>query len=144
MSERHKYQVSCPRIESVQPLNLLLVHQGDKEIGDAERQSSAEVRWRNADDGKRMLVHPNRAAHHPAVILKMGVPIRVTEHEIWCAVRAMLIGAVKETAKIRSNAQHVEVIPGDEIGPGEAWVFTGIQSYLIDSKACQAIEAAVA
>ena len=51
-----------------------------------------------------MLVQLNNAAHHAAIILKMAVPIRVGEHDIWSAVGAMLIGSVEETAKIRLNA----------------------------------------
>ena len=76
-----------------------------------------EIRRRYTDDRERMLVQLNGAAHHAAIILKMAVPIRVAEHDIRSAVRAMLIGAVEETAKIRLNAQYVEVVPARFIDP---------------------------
>ena len=50
-----------------------------------------------------MLVQLNHTAHHAAIVLKMAVPICVAEHDIRSAVRAMLIGGVEETAKIRLN-----------------------------------------
>jgi hypothetical protein len=51
-----------------------------------------------------MLVELNNTAHHVAIVLKTGVPIRVAEHDIRSAVGAMLIGCVEEPAKIRLNA----------------------------------------
>src|SRR5438876_836975 len=91
-----------------------------------------------------MLVQPNNAAHDATVFLKMGLPIRVTEHDVRRAVGATLIRCVEETAKIRMNAQYVEVVPGHGIGPSAGWIFACVQSYLIDGKACQTVEAAVA
>ena len=59
-----------------------------------------ELRWRYSDDGKRMLVHLNDTPHHATIVLKVGVPKRVTEHDIRSAVRAMLIRGIEEMAKI--------------------------------------------
>ena len=42
--------------------------------------------------------------HYAAVVLKMAVPIGPGEHDIRCAVGAMFIGVMEETAKIRPNA----------------------------------------
>ncbi len=53
---------------------------------------------------KGCLLSLNNTAHHAAIIPEMAVPICVAEHDIRSAVRAMLIGAVEETAKIRLNA----------------------------------------
>ncbi len=50
-----------------------------------------------------MLVQPNNTAHHASIVLETAVPIRVAEHEIRGAVAAVLIGTVKETARIRLN-----------------------------------------
>ena len=62
-------------------------------------------RRRYTEDGERMLVQLDHAAHHAAIILKMAVPIRVAEDDIRSTVGAVLIGGVKEAAKIRLNAQ---------------------------------------
>ena len=69
-----------------------------------------------------MLVHLHNTAHHAAIILKMGVPIRVGEHDIGSAVRAMLVGGVEETAEIRLNAQGVEVVPAGFVDPDAGWI----------------------
>ena len=74
-----------------------------------------------------MLVQLNHAAHHAAIVLKMAVPICVAEHDIRSAVRAVLIRAVKETAKIRLNAQRVEVVPAHLIEPGRGRIVAGVQ-----------------
>ena len=80
------------------------------------------------DDCKRMLIDLNFAAHHSTVILKTSVPIRVTEHDVRCAVRAMLVRGLEETAKIRLHAQHVEEIPAGFVQPGAGGILAGIQA----------------
>jgi hypothetical protein len=47
--------------------------------------------WRYPDDGVRMLVQLNDAADHPAIIVKIAVPIRVGEDNIRSAARTMLV-----------------------------------------------------
>jgi len=51
-----------------------------------------------------MLVQVDDTAHDARIISKMSMPIRVGEHGIRSAVRAVLIGGVEETAKIRLKA----------------------------------------
>ena len=67
-----------------------------------------------------MLVHLDNTAHHAAIVLKMAVPIGITDHQIRSAVGAMLIGGVEEAAKIRLNAHCVEVVPRHFVAPGLA------------------------
>ena len=74
-----------------------------------------------------MPVEPNNAAHHAAIVLKMAVPICVGEHDIGCAVWAMLIGIVEESAKVRLNAQYVEVVSAGFVLPDIGWIFARIQ-----------------
>jgi hypothetical protein len=82
---------------------MFLVNDRHPEIGKDERQSPTEFLRRYAQDGERMLVQLDRAAHYAAVILKMAVPIGVSEHDIRSAVRAALVRCVNETAEIRLN-----------------------------------------
>src|SRR5215475_7335986 len=74
----------------------------------------------------------------------MILPILVAEHYIRSAVGAMLIGWVKETAKIGLNACCVEVVPGHFIDPGGGRSIAGVQPYFKDGISRQALKAAVA
>src|ERR1019366_5073943 len=91
---------------------------------------------------KRMLVHLNDTAHHATIVLKMAVPVRVGEHDIGSAVRAMLVEAVEEAAEIRLNAQRVEVVSGHFIAPDLGRAFARIQPYRGGVKSCQTVKAA--
>ena len=91
-----------------------------------------------------MLVQLNDTAHHATIILKMGVPIRVGEHDIRSAVRAMLIRGVEETAKIRLNAQYVEIVSADVIEPSAGRIVARVERRRPDGESCESIKAAVA
>src|SRR6266849_3906763 len=100
MSHYIKNRTLPARIQIIRPLHLLLVDHRHKEIRREKQQGPVELRRRHAEDGKRMLVDLNCAAHNATIILKMYMPVRVAEHNVRSAVRAMLIGAMEETAKI--------------------------------------------
>jgi len=54
-------------------------------------------RWRRyAEDREQMLDEPDNAAHHGAIVLKTGMPVRVGEHNIGSAAGPMLIGSMEE------------------------------------------------
>src|SRR5215469_16571546 len=55
------------------------------------------------------------------------LPICVGEHDIGRAVWAMLIGIVEESAKVRLNAQYVEVVSAGFVLPDIGWIFARIQ-----------------
>src|SRR5216683_2482817 len=103
-----------------------------------------ESRRRDTHYRERMLVELNRATHNLAVILKMGVPIRVGQHHVRCAVRAVLVGAVKKTAKVWLNSQCIEVVSTHLIDPCSGWISAGVQPGLSRRGSCQIFEAAVA
>jgi hypothetical protein len=50
-----------------------------------------------------MFIDLNDATDHAAIILKVAVPICVTDDEIGSAVGAVLIGNVEKSAEIRPN-----------------------------------------
>src|ERR1035438_6100718 len=87
-----------------------MVHDGHEDIRSEKQDGPLEPWRRHAKDGEWMPVEPNNAAHHAAIVLKMALPICVGEHDIGRAVWAMLIGIVEESAKVRLNAQCVEVV----------------------------------
>ena len=91
-----------------------------------------------------MPVEPNNAAHHGAIVLKMVVPICVGEHDIRRAVLAVLIGSVEETAKVRLNAQCVEVVSARFVFPDIGWILARVQPCLRDSPRSHIVEAAIA
>ena len=103
-----------------------------------------ELRRGYTDDREGMLVELNCTSHYAAIILKTGVPIPIAEHDIWSTVGAMLIGGVEDAAKLRLNAQYVEVVAAHFIEPGARWIFARVQSCLTAVTRCQAIEGMVA
>src|SRR5208282_3026456 len=111
MSQNLKYP-ACPASVQVGPTcQLLLIHKRHEEIGREKQEGPVELWRRHAKDREWMLVQPDFAPHCAGIILKMAVPIRVREHNIRCAVQAMLVRRVHEPAKIRLNTQHIKVIP---------------------------------
>ena len=104
-----------------------MVHDGHEDIRSEKQDGPLEPWRRHAKDGEWMPVEPNNAAHHAAIVLKMAVPICVGEHDIGRAVWAMLIGIVEESAKVRLNAQYVEVVSAGFVLPDIGWIFARIQ-----------------
>src|SRR6266566_4138950 len=103
-----------------------------------------ELRRGYTHDGEGMLIELNRSSHYARIILKTGVPIPIAEHDIWSTVGTMLIGGVEDAAKVRLNAQYVEVVAAHFIEPDSGWIFAGVQPRLTAVTRCQAIEAVVA
>src|SRR6516164_5622115 len=121
-----------------------MVHDGHEDIRSKKQDGPLEPWRRHAKDGEWMPVEPNNAAHHAAIVLKMAVPICVGEHDIGRAVWAMLIGIVEESAKVRLNAQYVEVVSAGFVLPDIGWIFARIQPRLTDSKNSHIVEASIA
>ena len=110
MSEYFKNPASITAIVWIASAHFFLIDNRQEEIGRDEKQGSLEPGWRYADDCVWMLVDLNGAAHCGSITLETGVPIRVCEHDVGHAVRPVLIGGMEESAEIRMNAQHVEVV----------------------------------
>src|ERR1700677_3571566 len=121
-----------------------MVHDGHEDIRSEKQNCPLEPRRRHAKNGDWMLVEPNNAAHHSAIILKMAVPISVGEHDIGRAVWAMLIGSVEETAKVRLHAPYVEVVPAGFVLPDTRWIFARVQPCLRDGPGSHIVEGAIA
>src|SRR5215469_256786 len=121
-----------------------MVHHGHEDIR-SEKQYGPLESWRcHAKDGEWMLVEPNNAAHHGAIVLKVVVPICVGEHDIGRAVWPVLIGSVEETANIRLNAQYVEVVSAGFVLPDIGWIFARVQPCLRDGPSSYIVEASIA
>src|SRR6266700_413045 len=75
-----------------------------------------------------MFVQLNRAPDHRWIAAEMTAPICIAEDDVWTAVGAVLIGGVKETAKVRLETQGVEVVSTGFIDPYLGWVATCVQS----------------
>src|SRR6201998_976712 len=121
-----------------------MVHDGHEDIRSEKQDGPLEPWRRHAKDGEWMPVEPNNAAHHGAIIPKMAVPICVGEHDIRRAVWAVLIGSVEETAKVRLNAQCVEVVSAGFVFPDIGWIFARVQPSLRDGPSSHIVEAAIA
>src|SRR5262245_57331162 len=103
MPQREIDPRSSARIQDVPPLHLLYVHHRHIEFRKTEHKSPVEPGRGYTEDGKRMLVELNDAAHNATIILKPGVPTVVAEDDIRSAVRAVFVGAVGEAAEVRLN-----------------------------------------
>src|SRR5579859_3315150 len=114
-------------VESTETLDLLLVHQRHPQSRRKKYFCAAEVWSGNAGHGKGMLVQLNRAPYHRWIAMEMTAPIGITEYDVRTAVGALLIGSVKETAKVRLKAESVEVISTRFIDPYLGWVAIGVQ-----------------
>ena len=133
----------CPRL-SQKTRPILLVDHRHKEVGIEEQQCPVELGRRDAQDGVRMLVHLDDAAHHAAIVLKMTVPIGVGQHQVRCAVRAMLVGDVEEAAEIWLNLHRIEVVPSHLVAPDLGWILARVERHLGEDIGRQTVEAAVA
>jgi hypothetical protein len=85
-------------------VHLVLVHNWQEEFGREKDFRPQKIGRRYSDDRKRVLVDLRRAADHAGIVVKAPKPAGIGEHDIRSAVRAMLIGRVKEPAKIRPNS----------------------------------------
>ncbi len=103
-----------------------------------------EARRRHANDGERVLVELNDAAHHRAIFLKVAVPERPGEHHVWGAIGAMLIGAREKTAQIRVKPEHVEVISSGCIASGTDRIAARVQAREDHLEGSQILEAVIA
>src|SRR5579884_1060730 len=144
MPDCHEYRMSCAYIERVLAFDLLLIDDRNEDLGNTERQDSAECRRRYTDYGKRVFVHANDAANHTAIVLIVRVPVRVREHDVRYAVPATFVGAMEEAPEIRLNSQHVEIIAGHLRRPRADGVFSRLESYQRYRETRQTIETSVA
>ena len=90
-----------------------------------------------------MLVDLNRAAHHSAVVVETGVPVRVGQDDIRSAVGSALVGRVEKASQKRANLQDIEVIPADDIRPGPGRMSGDVESDRRDTERREAVEAPV-
>src|ERR1700731_465334 len=75
-----------------------------------------------------MPVQLNRSSYHRRIAPEMTAPICIAEHDVRTAVGAVLVGDVKEAAKIRLEAQRIEVISTGFINPYLGWIAAWVQS----------------
>src|SRR5690348_9118742 len=131
-------------VQQILPVQLFLVHDGRKEIRGESHEGAAELWWGYPDNGKWVLVELNRAPHQTSITLKMGLPIRVGEHQIRRTVGAVLIRSMKKTAQVRLDPQYIEVIAADLIAPDAGRIVAGVQTATGEVAGDHAIKAAVA
>ena len=76
--------------------------------------------------------------------LKMRPPVLVREHDIRRAIRAVLIRAVEEAAKIRLQSQGVEIVSAGFVQPDGSRISADVQPGSRNVESCQIFKAAVA
>src|SRR5579872_1333492 len=75
--------------------------------------------------------------------MKMGVPVRVTEHHVRGAIRAVFIGAVEEATEIGPNSKGVEIVSARFQTPGRRWILIRVECHLTDAVGYKVLEATV-
>src|SRR5271168_145317 len=109
--------------------HLRKVHQGRPQVRREEKLSAAEVGRGHAGNRVGMLVDLNGAAHRGRIAIEVAVPVGVAQYHIGHAVLAVLIGTMEEPAKIRLDAEGIEVIAADHIRPDDSRIpATGVES----------------
>src|SRR5262245_42414640 len=99
----HHTPVVLPVPEEIHSSQLFRIHDRHKE-GRREKQYGPMEFWRSdANDGERMLVQLNDATHDGAISLKMTLPICITQHDVWSAVRTLFIRGMEQTSQVRLN-----------------------------------------
>src|SRR5882762_9250254 len=90
-----------------------------------------------------MFVHLDNTPQDPTIIIKVGVPIRVTEHHVRGAIRAVFIGGVEEAAEIRLNPKRLEIVSARLQTPSRRWILIGVEGHLSDAVGYKVLEAIV-
>ena len=75
--------------------------------------------------------------------MKMGVPVRVTEHHVRGAIRAIFIGVVEEAAQIGLNPKCVEIVSARLQTLGRRWILIRVECHLSDTVGYEVLEAIV-
>src|SRR5262252_2098210 len=117
MAHHCEKPVLATQVQLVLALDLLLVRHRYIKIGMRKHERAVEVRRRYTEDGKRMFVDQNRAAHDTQIVMKMVVPVHIAQHDIRHTVGATLITAMEEVTKMRLYLQCIKVIAADEVDP---------------------------
>src|ERR1041384_5018695 len=91
-----------------------------------------------------MLVYQHDASNHAAIIAKVRVPVFVGENDIGSAVRAVLIGGMKETSEIGLHAQAIKIVAAGFLDPGAAGIVACIECHFIDVVSEQSLKAVIA
>src|ERR1700692_1318188 len=130
-------------MQTVEALNLLLVHHRHPQSGGEEYFCPTEVWGGNAENGEGMFVQLNRPPYHRRIAAEMTAPICIAEHDVRTTVGPVLIRCVKEAAKIRPEAQRIEVVSTGFIDPYLGWVAVCVQSGGREVEREDAIEAPV-
>ena len=128
VSDHLEQPVRAPRVQPARARDLFFVDDRHERLGTEEHHRPVEVRRCDPKNRIRMFVEPDHASHHSGIVLKVGVPVRVAEHQVRRAVRTVLVGGVKEAAQIRLNVQRVEVVSGDEIEPHARRIVAGVEA----------------
>ncbi len=85
--------------------------------GCKEQFCAAEIARRDADDGEWMLIDVDRPANNASVLKKMTAPVCIAQHDVGSAVDALLIRGMEKAPQIWLDAEPIEVIAADHVGP---------------------------
>ena len=71
----------------------------------------------DADDRERVAVERHDAAEDPGIAAEVPLPELVAEHDDGIRIRRAIFFRPERAAERRANAEHVEVVAGDDLAP---------------------------
>src|ERR1700757_634731 len=126
----HPGEMGAALIDRIPSAHLLQVHEGRPKVWREEKLRAAKAGWRNPRNLVGVLVDLDAAADCSRIAVEMTVPVGVAQDDIRHTVLSMLVGAMEEPSKIGLNAQRVEVIAADVVGPHDGGISpTGVESH---------------
>src|SRR5262249_1400393 len=122
----------------------LVVDHRHVEIGIEEEKRAVKIARSDSNDSEWVFVQPHDPANYSAIAGEAIAPVIVREHDIGCAVRPMLVARVKYPAEIRLDAERIEVVSAERLGPGPRRIVARIDTGLRKGVRHKTFEAAVA
>ena len=118
----HPGEMGAALLHRIPSAHLRQVHQGRPQVRREEKLRAAKVGRRNPRNRVGMLVDLHGAAHRGRIAVEVTVPVGVAQHDVGHAVLSMLVGTMEEPAKIRLDAQRIEVIAADHVRPDDGGI----------------------
>src|ERR1700734_2741434 len=99
-----------------------MLDQRHEHRGIEEEECPVKIPGRNAQNGEGMAIELDHPADDSAIVLEMGVPVLIAQHDVGRAVGRALIGSMEKVAQIWLQSQPVEVSGAGFLDPRFRWI----------------------
>ena len=98
--------------------HLRLHHHRRQDVGGLADLQAREALRGHADNGEGMAVDVDRLVQDRGITAEAAHPVAVAEHGDRMAAGRLVVGRVEHASKRRPHAEHVEVVPADQLAVG--------------------------